>query len=520
MNEQRPLRQMNVKGPFGFKINPPVFWTSCTIVIIFVIITLINHDDIDQIFAEIRAFISEKLGWFYVILVNTFVALCFYLTFGPYRHIRIGGETAKPELSRWQWFAMLFNAGIGLALMFYSLTEPISHYSSPPQIEGLSEHPAQLAFGLTFMHWGIHGWAIYGLVGLAVAFFAYNRNFPLSLRSVLFPLIGDRIYGWIGHAVDILSAIATLFGLATTLGIGIQYVSAGLHHLFGLEDSTFNQIVLVFLLTIAATISVVKGLKKGIKNLSVISAWLVITILVFVFSVGPSLFMIDSLVQNTGFYLQHFISLGTWSEVYSKSNWQDEWTLFYWGWWFAWAPFVGIFVARISKGRTVGELIGGVILAPTLAIILWITIFGGAGIYEELYGAGDIVDAVDANVNTALYVLLERYPMSFLSSIVVVLAGLIFFVTSSDSGSFVVDCITSSTDGGTPKRQRIFWSFLEGLVASTLLIGGGLVALQTASLTTGLPIAMIMILMCFALFSELKKELNGMKTTDLKEIKP
>ncbi len=506
MDEPGTTRQMSVKGPWGFTINPPVFWISFATVLLFTILTLVTQDNIDQVFSSIRAFISAQMGWFYILLVNLLVIFCAYLAFGPYRHVRLGGRDAKAEFNYWQWFTMLFNAGIGLALMFYSLTEPMTHFASPPPIEGHSDHPSQLAFAISFMHWGIHGWAIYGVLGLAVGFFAYNRKLSLSLRSTLYPLLGNRIYGWIGDTVDILTAIATLFGLATTLGIGIQYISAGLHYLFGLEDSVSVQIILVFSLTTAACISLIRGLRRGIKNLSVVSAWLAVSILVFLFILGPTHFILDSFLQNTGYYLQHFVSLGTWSEVYSSTSWQDGWTLFYWGWWFAWAPFVGIFVARISKGRTVREFVGGVILAPTLATIVWITIYGGAGIYEELFGAGGIVDAVNANIHTAIYVLLERYPISIVSSLAIVLVGLIFFVTSSDSGSFVVDCITSSTSGETPKRQRVFWSFLEGLVASMLLLGGGLVALQTASLTMGLPIAFIMIPMCYALYKELGKE--------------
>lgn len=497
------------KTSWGFVVNPPVFWISFASILLFVTATLLMQEDVEELFTEIRAFIAEKAGWFYILMVNAILIFCIYLAFGKFKNIRIGGETAKPEFTYWQWFAMLFNAGIGLALMFYSLTEPMYHFAHPPEIKGLNGSPAQLAFGLTFLHWGIHGWAIYGLVGLAVAFFAYNRGFPLSLRAIFYPLIGDRIYGWIGHVIDILSALATIFGLATTLGIGIQYINAGLFYLFGIEDSALMQIMLVALLSTGATISLVLGLKKGIKNLSLISAWLAVSILAYVFVVGPTLFMLDSFVQNTGFYLQNLISLGSWGEVYSNANWQDEWTLFYWGWWFAWSPFVGIFVARISKGRTVKEFIAGVILVPTLTIIIWVSIFGGAGIYEELFGQGGISAAVDENITTAIYVLMERFPLSEISSFAVVLTGVVFFITSSDSGSFVVDCITSSSDGDTPKLQRVFWTCLEGLVACILLLSGGLVALQTASLVFGLPIAIIVIPLCFALIKEMKKELES-----------
>lgn len=513
MDLQNENARLKVKKLFGQQINPPVFWVSLITVILFVFAILMWLEQMEQIFLDIRTFISERFGWFYILTVNFLLGFCGYLFFGKYKDIRLGGDSAKPEFTFWQWFAMLFNAGIGLALMFYSLAEPMLHYSNPPAIEGLSEYPAQLAFGLTFFHWGIHGWAVYGMVGLTVAFFAYNRGFPLSLRSVLYPLIGDRIYGWMGHTVDIISTIATLFGLATTLGIGIQYMSAGIDYLFGLHNSVALQIILVAILTLAAMVSLILGLKKGIKNLSVISAWMAVVILVYVFLVGPTLFMVDSFIQNTGFYIQNLIGLGTWSDVFSGSSWQDEWTLFYWGWWFAWAPFVGIFVARISKGRSIREFIGGVILAPTLTIIIWVTILGGAGIYEELFGGGGIAEAINQDLTQAMFVLLERYPLALYSSIMVVVTGAVFFVTSSDSGSFVVVALTSSTDGDTSsKPQRVFWAVVEGIIACLLLLGGGLIALQTASLITGLPVAIVIIPMCLALLRELKKELSMKKS--------
>ena len=372
--------QVKIKKLFGQQINPPVFWTSLITIILFVFAILTRLEDMQRIFFAIRAFISVHFGWFYILMVNALLLLCVYLFFGRYKNVRLGGDSAKTDFTFLQWFAMLFNAGIGLALMFYSLAEPMIHYSNPPAIEMLSDYPEQLAFGLTFFHWGLHGWAVYGLVGLTVAFFAYNRGLPMSLRSVFYPLIGNRIYGWSGHVIDFISTIATLFGLATTMGIGIQYVSAGLDHLFGLNNTVALQIALVAILTLGATISLVLGLKKGIRNLSVISAWMAVIIITYIFLVGPTLFIVDSMIQNTGYYLQNLIVLGTWGDVMSGSNWQDEWTLFYWGWWFAWAPFVGIFVARISKGRTIREFIGGVILAPTLTVIIWVSIFGGAGI--------------------------------------------------------------------------------------------------------------------------------------------
>ena len=450
-------------------------------------------------------FIATKFGWLYVLAVNLILLFCLYLGFSRFKNIRLGGPGCTPEFSTWAWLSMLFNAGIGLVLMFYSVAEPIMHFSNPPYGEAGTVLAAKNALNITYLHWGLHGWAIYALMGLSIAFFCYNRGLPLGVRWILYPLLGDRLKGPIGHLIDTMAVVATMFGLATTLGLGIQHINAGMHYLFGIAENANVQVTLIAVITICAMASVVSGLHKGIQILSKIAAVMAIMLMAFMLIVGPTLFILGSTVQSTGFYLQSLIETGTWMEVYQGTNWMDSWTFFYWGWWFAWAPFVGLFIARISKGRTIKELMLGVVLAPTAAIIAWISIFGSTAFHIELFGQGGITDAVNENIATALFSLLEHFPLSLYSIFFVVVAGVIFFVTSSDSGSLVIDFITSGGRENTDVRLRIFWALLEGVVAAVLVWGGGLIALQTGSLVTGLPVCVLMLIVCYSILKALRQ---------------
>jgi choline/glycine/proline betaine transport protein len=438
-----------------------------------------------------------------------------YLGFSRFRHIRIGGVKSKPEFTTFAWLSMLFNAGIGLVLMFYSVAEPILHFSNPPYGEAGTALAAKNALNISYLHWGFHGWTIYALMGLAIAFFAYNRGLPLGIRWVLYPILGDRLKGPIGHFIDVMAVVATMFGLATTLGLGIQHINSGMNHLF--EDipvSANVQVVLIAIITLFATASVVSGIHKGIQALSKIASVMAIMLMLFMLIVGPTVFILSSTVQSTGFYLQSLLRAGTWTEVYVSSSWMHSWTFFYWGWWFAWAPFVGLFIARISKGRTIGEFLLGVVVAPTAAIIAWISIFGSTAFHIELFGKGGITEAVNENITTALFTLLEHFPLPYFSILFVVIAGVIFFVTSSDSGSLVIDFITSGGKEKTDVRLRIFWALAEGLVAAVLVLGGGLIALQTGSLVTGLPVCILMLIVCYSIHKALKQEYNELKDNE------
>ena len=365
---------------------------------------------------------------------------------------------------------------------------------------------------LTFLHWGIHVWALYAVVALALAYFTFNRNLPLTIRSLFQPLLGKAIYGKWGDTIDVISVVATLFGLATSLGLGVQQVNAGLEYLFGVENSVFVQIILIVLITAAATLSLVFGLDKGIKVVSEWNMRLAILLLVFMLLVGPTIFLLKAFIQNIGHYTTVFFEQSMWTEAYQSvvdiESWQSSWTIFYWGWWISWSPFVGIFIARISKGRTFREFILGVLLVPTLLTFLWMTVFGGSAIYQELIGNHAISDAVNNNISTSIYYLMEQYPFSSISSGLAIILVIGFFITSSDSGSFVVDTLTSGGRHDAPKGQKIFWASLEGAIAAVLLIGGGLVALQTASLLIALPFAVLLILICYSFYKALSEDLG------------
>ena len=401
---------------------------------------------------------------------------------------------------------MLFSAGMGIGLVFYSVAEPISHFVSPPFGKGRTLEAAQLSMSFTLLHWGFHCWAIYALVGLALAFFAFNRGLPLTLRSAFYPLLGEKIYGPLGHIVDILAAVATLFGLATSLGLGVRQINAGLNHLMGIPEQVPFQILLIAVITSFATISVVLGLDRGIRRLSLLNMFLALSLLLFLLFVGPTLFLFNALIQNFGQYLKHLPELATWTEAYQGTTWQNDWTLFFWGWWIAWSPFVGMFIARISKGRTVREFLLGVILVPTLMTLVWITVFGNTALFIEIFGNGGIADAVNNNIAVALFVLFDQFPLQAISSFLGIVVIVIFFVSSSDSASLVVDIITAGGNTNPPVKQRVFWATMEGGIAAVLLLGGGLQALRTASLSSGLPFAVVLLVMCASLFIAMQEE--------------
>ncbi|HIA35771.1 MAG TPA: BCCT family transporter [Flavobacteriales bacterium] len=486
-------------------MQPWVFFPSAGLIVLFVTLTLVYQESISTLFETTQAFIATKFGWLYVMAVNVILLFCIYLGFSRFKNIRLGGPDCNPEFSTWAWLSMLFNAGIGLVLMFYSVAEPIMHYSNPPYGEAGTLLAAKNALNISYLHWGFHGWAIYALMGLSIAFFCYNRGLPLGIRWVLYPLLGDRLKGPIGHFIDIMAVVATMFGIATTLGLGIQHINSGMHYLFGIGENANVQVILIAIITLFATASVVSGLHKGIKMLSKIASVMAIMLMVFILIVGPTLFILGSTVQSTGYYLQNLIGTGTWMEVYRGTHWMDSWTFFYWAWWFAWAPFVGLFIARISKGRTIKEFMLGVVLIPSAVSIAWISIFGSTAFHIELFGQGGITEVVNENIATALFSLLEHFPTPLFSIFFVVIAGVIFFVTSSDSGSLIIDFITSGGREKTDVRLRIFWALIEGVVAATLVFGGGLIALQTGSLVTGLPVCILMLIMCYSILKALRK---------------
>ena len=489
-----------------FDIHPPVFWPSVILLIVFIAITLIVGDPMEQVFDNIQSWISSHFGWFLVLVVNFYLVFTLYFAFSRYGKLRLGGRNAVPEFSRGSWFAMLFSAGMGIGILFWSVAEPIYHFTDPPLGKGESIHAAQEAMKTTFLHWGLHAWAIYTLVGLALAFFSFNRNMPLAFRSIFYPILGEKVYKWPGDVIDILAVMATLFGLATSLGLGVKQVSAGLNHLFSSPDTLTTRVILIIAITGAATISVVSGLNQGVKKLSEMNINLGGILLVFIIVLGPTVFILDSYAQNIGNYLSGFFDKSLWTESYRQTNWQNQWTIFYWSWWISWSPFVGMFIARISRGRTVQEYVLSVLIVPTLLTFLWITAFGGSALFLELNGTADIVSAVKDNVATSIYHLFENFQLAQVTNFAAIVLVISFFVTSSDSGSLVVDAFTSGGKLKSPVGQRVFWASMEGAVAAILLVGGGLKALQTAAIATGLPFAVILIVMGVSLLKGLRKE--------------
>lgn len=488
-----------------FDVHPYIFFISAGLIIFLVALTIYLGKDIKDFFGIMQTAISTYTGWFFVLTMNVILICGLLFMFSRFGDIRLGGDEAETEFSTLAWFAMLFSAGMGIGLLFYGVAEPMFHFiSSPFSDTPGSAEAARRAMDLTFLHWGLHPWSVYALVGLSLAFFSFNKGYPLTIRSAFVPLLGDKVNGPLGYAIDISATVATLFGVATSLGVGVQQVNAGLFHIFGIPQTTNVQLILICGITLIATYSVVRGLDAGIRKLSEINIALALALMFFVLLLGPTLFILNALVENIGIYLQNFMQLSTWNETYENSSWQNGWTVFYWGWWIGWSPFVGMFIARISKGRTIREFIAGVLLVPTLVTFVWITVFGNSALFIDMFGGGGIAKAVQENVPVSLFVLLEHFPFSSVTSVLGIVVVITFFVTSSDSGSLVIDIITANGNQDPPIPQRVFWALTEGAVAAALLYGGGLIALQTATIASGLPFGVILLFMVYSLFKGLK----------------
>jgi choline/glycine/proline betaine transport protein len=500
----------NLQG-FGFDLHPQVTFISTALLLAFIVLNLVFKQDAAEIASSVMASITTNAGWFLILSANIIILATGYFAFSKFGKIRIGGVNAVPEFSTLAWYAMLLSAGMGIGLMFWSVGEPIFHLSSPSPMFGPiaanSPAAAQAAMGVTFFHWGLHPWAIYALVGLGLAFFSYNRGLPLTIRSIFYPILGNRIYGFWGNLIDVISVLATLAGLATSLGLGVQQVNAGLNYLFGIDISVTTQVILIATITMFATLSVVAGLDGGVKKLSELNMGLAAIFMLFLVIVGPTVYLFSTFTQNIGFYLTKLPQISLWTEGFRESNWQGSWTVFYWAWWISWSPFVGMFIARISKGRTIREFLVGVIVVPTILSFIWMSVFGGSAIFLQMTGVADISSAVNSNVSTALFEMLKHFPLTQVLSLVGIILVTVFFVTSSDSGSLVVDHLTSGGKLDSPVPQRVFWAIMEGVLAAILLLGGGLKTLQTASISTGLPFTIILLIMIYSLYIDLKQEL-------------
>lgn len=489
------------------QLNKPVFYSATAVIFLLLIFSSTQAELAAELFNTVQTNIIDYGSWFYVVSVAVILLFVIYLGVSKYGSIRLGPEHSKPDYNLSTWIAMLFAAGMGIGLMFFSVAEPIMHYLAPPSAEKHSLEAAKDAMKITFFHWGLHAWAIYAVVALILAYFGYRHKLPLTLRSALYPLIGDRIYGWPGHFVDIFAVISTVFGVATSLGLGASQVNSGLNYLFGLGVSNTNQILIMVGVTSLAALSVGMGLDKGIKRLSEANMILAIILMFLIFILGPSIFLLQAYVQNIGAYLSDIVRITFNLFAYEKSEWIGGWTIFYWGWWLAWAPFVGLFIARISRGRTIREFIFGVLLIPTAFTLLWMTIFGNSAIAIVIeQGASDLAQMVNKDSSVALFVFLEHFPFSSVLAFLSVLMIIIFFVTSCDSGAMIIDMLCSHGNNNTPLWQRLFWAASVGVVAAILLLVGGLSALQTMTIASALPFTIILLIGLFGLMNALKVE--------------
>src|SRR5690606_10163690 len=486
----------------------PVFIPAFFFILLLVIGTASQPELAGALFSSLLAYITSSFGWFYMLAVAIFLVFVVIVALSRWGNIKLGPDHSEPQYSFPAWFAMLFSAGYGIALLFFGVAEPVLHYASPPAGAGETIDAAKQAMQIAFFHWGFHIWAIYGLVGLVLAYFAFRHGLPLSMRSALYPLIGVRIHGPVGHTVDVFAILGTLFGLATTLGLAEAQINAGMNYLWPqIPVGTTVQVSTIAVITALTVISVAAGLDKGVKRLSIINMVLAGLLMLFVFLVGPSIFILEAFLQNTGSYLSNIVERTFNLQAYSRSDWIGNWTLFIFGWTIAWAPFVGLFIAKISRGRTIREFVVGVMLVPTLFTFLWFSIFGDTALHLIMVeGYTTLIDEVQADTAIALFKLFELLPLSSIVSFITVILIITFFVTSSDSGSLVIDSLASGGAARTPVWQRVFWACLQGAVASALLVAGGLSALQTMSIASALPFAVILLIAALGMWRALSIE--------------
>ncbi|WP_087016463.1 BCCT family transporter [Thaumasiovibrio subtropicus] len=498
-------------------LNKPVFFSSVFIIALLVIFGVSMPAELEANFSILQKWLINNASWFYLAAVAIFFVFLIGVMCSRLGDIKLGPDHAEPEYSLGAWFAMLFSAGMGIGLVFYGVSEPVMHTMWPPVGEAFSAEAAQQALKITFFHWGISAWAVYALVALSLAYFSYRHKLPLLPRSALYPLIGDRIYGVIGHAVDAFCVIGTLFGVATSLGFGVMQVNAGFNYLFGLEVSSGVQMGLIVVITLFATISVVLGLDNGIKQLSKVNMVLAGALLIVVIVAGPTALIMQMFVQNTGAYLSDLVTMTFNLYAYDpKEEWIGGWTIFYWGWWISWSPFVGMFIARVSRGRTIREFLVGVLLIPSSFCFLWFTAFGNTAIDAIINkGMTSLSETVANDVPAALFQFFELMPMSTVLSVIGVVLIITFFVSSSDSGSLVIDTLTSGGAAEPPVWQRVFWASTEGVVAAALLWAGGLAALQTMTIVSAFPITVMLLAFCYSLFKALRHDyllMNSVQT--------
>ncbi|MEA3424188.1 MAG: BCCT family transporter, partial [Bacillota bacterium] len=510
---------------WGLDMNPVVALGAGLIIMLFSGFALSNLEQANMLFGNIKDIIINNFDWLFILASNFFIGVSLYLAFSKLGNVRIGGVDANPEFSNFSWYSMLISAGMGIGLMFWAVGEPLYHSEFTPPIFNSAE-VANQALATTFFHWGFHPWGIYALISLALAYFAYNKNLPLSLRSVFYPLLKDKIFGIWGDLIDILAVVACIFGLATSLGLGVQQINSGLNYLFGLEINVTTQVILIAVITGIATISVVLGIDKGVKFLSELNIKKAFIFMLVILILGPTAFIIKTFSNALGLYMNDFVQSAFFIST-GNDSWQGSWSVFYLAWWISWSPFVGMFIARVSKGRTIREFVLAVLIVPSLLSFVWLSVFGGTAIHLNQLVGGQLFDTVQNNLPIALFEMIQYLDIPFAAGIIRVLLSILgtllvvsFFVTSSDSGSLVVDSITSGGKLNSPVIQRVFWACMEGFIAAVLLLIGGsevLTVLQTTVISTGLPFAIILVMMSVLLLKSVKEtygEQNRIKQID------
>ena len=501
-------------------VNPHVFFSTVGLIVIFLALVILAPNAFDLLTKQMNQWIIDSFSWFYVLSVAIFLIVLLYIAFSDMGKIKLGPDHSQPKYGNGSWFAMLFTAGMGIGLMFFGVAEPVMHYVSPPVGEGQTISAAQQAMRVTFFHWGLHAWAIYSVVGLALAYFAYRHRLPLKIRSALYPLIGKRIHGPIGHAVDTFATIGTVFGVATTLGFGVTQINSGLNYLFGVEQSAQTQVILIIFVSILASLSVFFGLDKGIKRLSELNLILALILLLFVFFASSSIYLLQTTIQNVGQYVSNLFNMTFNLYAYQPNGWIGGWTIMYWAWWISWSPFVGMFIARVSEGRTIREFIVGVLLIPTGFTLIWMGFMGNAALFSILHEANSsLIGAVQKDSSVALFEFLQSLPWASVTSIIATILVVLFFVTSADSGALVTDYLTAKSDN-SPTWQRLFWTVLMAVLAIVLLLVGGLSALQSATIMSALPFTLIMLCICWGLLKALRLDVTKMYALQEARITP
>ncbi|WP_291373795.1 choline BCCT transporter BetT [Acinetobacter sp. UBA6720] len=510
----------SIKPSLFANVKQNVFLSTVVILVLFLALILFDPSGFEALTKHLNQWIIDSFSWFYVLAVALFLIILVFIALSDMGKIKLGPDHSLPEYSSGSWFAMLFTAGMGIGLMFFGVAEPVMHYVNPPTGDGQTVDAAQQAMRITFFHWGLHAWAIYALVGLSLAYFSFRHNLPLKVRSALYPLVGKKIYGATGDAVDTFATLGTIFGIATTLGFGVTQINSGLNYLFGIQQSIGIQVGLIIFVTFLASLSVGFGLDKGIKRLSELNLVLALVLLLFVFFASSSIYILQTSIQNAGQYVSNLFAMTFNLYAYQPNGWIGGWTIMYWAWWISWSPFVGMFIARVSKGRTIREFIVGVLFIPTGFTLIWMGFMGNAALFSIIQeGHTSLITAVQQDSSVALFEFLTHLPFVQISSLIATVLVVLFFVTSADSGSLVIDYLTAETEN-SPLWQRLFWTILIALLSIILLMAGGLSALQSATIMSALPFTLIMLLVCWGLLKALRLDVTKMRALQDARITP